>query len=93
MFTLLKHIPVALPKPQKDRDLARRSAAAASETDGTSLPNLKPDGMGVPFIGPEILTFPFTSSLSGDGILSTGEEATDEDCTTFRVGWNDFRSA
>ena len=62
---------MVFPKPQKERDLAfsllSLEAAAASEEKP---PNLKPDGIGAPFIGPEILTL--LSSFSGEGTRSGG---------------------
>jgi hypothetical protein len=92
---LVDHLPFAFPKPQKDRDFAfsRRSlAAAVASADGASFPpNLKPDGIGAPLSGPEILTLPLTSNFSGDGTRSGAAGVEGTDANAFSVGWNDFR--
>jgi hypothetical protein len=69
--------PPGLPKPQNDLDFAfsRRSADELPSDDASfpPPPNLKPVGIGAPFIGLEILTLGLVSGgFSGEGARSRG---------------------
>jgi hypothetical protein len=81
------HIPGPLPKPQNDLDFAFSflSSLDKPEVSGGA-PNLYPAGIGVPPIGPEILTLDVLSPRDGVACSGAGGFAGDAG-TVPSVGW------